>query len=218
VARSVTVELAIRPDSVEVLLFDIGGVVVDIDFRRCMASWARSAGCDVDEIASRFCFDDAYEQHERGALPISGYLESLRHTLSLALTDDELLAGWTDIWVGVNAGILPLLAAAKEEFPLYALTNSNPTHHAVASARFADTFRIFTSIFVSWEIGHRKPERAAFECVASMIGVPTRSVLFFDDSLENVTGARNAGMQAVHVSSTDSVRVALARLGIAIAE
>jgi putative hydrolase of the HAD superfamily len=72
---------------------------------------------------------------------------------------------------------------------------------------------IFTSTFVSSEVGHRKPERSAFEHVASMIGAPPGSILFFDDGPENVVGARDAGMQAVHVTSTDSVRIALARLG-----
>ncbi|HZA87390.1 MAG TPA: HAD-IA family hydrolase, partial [Acidimicrobiales bacterium] len=86
-------------------------------------------------------------------------------------------------------------------------------HQAVWSQRFAEPLGIFTSTFVSSEIGHRKPERSAFEHVASMIGAPPGSILFFDDGPENVVGARDAGMQAVHVTSTDSVRIALARLG-----
>lgn len=47
-----------------------------------------------------------------------------------------------------------------------------------------------------------------------MIGVSPSSILFFDDTFENVTGARNAGMQAVHVTSTETVRTALAQLGV----
>jgi HAD superfamily hydrolase (TIGR01509 family) len=85
-------------------------------------------------------------------------------------------------------------------FPLYALTNSNPSHQAVWSQHFAEPLSIFTSTFVSSEIGH--PERAAFDHVASMIGALPESILFFDDGPENVMGARDAGMQAVHVAST----------------
>jgi glucose-1-phosphatase len=207
-------ELPFRPESVEVLLFDLGGVVIDIDFRRCFAHWAHSADRDVEELASHFSIDSAYEAHECGRLPISEYLEHLRRTLTLALTDDELLAGWNDIWTGVNADIGPLLTLASDAFPLYAFTNSNPTHQAVWSQHFAEPLGIFTSTFVSSEIGHRKPERAAFDHVASMIGALPESTLFFDDGRENVTGAREAGMQAVHVTSTDMVRNALARLGV----
>jgi glucose-1-phosphatase len=150
---------------------------------------------------------------ERGTLPIGDYLEHLRRTLSLALTDDELLAGWNDIWTGMNAHVGPLLAVASDAFPLYALTNSNPTHQAVWSQRFAEPLGVFVSTFVSSEIGHRKPEPEAFDHVASMIGATPQNILFFDDGRENVAGAREAGMQAVHVTSPHSVRDALARLG-----
>jgi len=207
-------ELPIRTESVDVLLFDLGGVVTDIDFGRCTARWAASAGRDPEDVASRFAFDAAYEEHERGTLDAAGYFESLRQLLSVDLTDSELLEGWNDIYLGVIAGIGPLLDAARDRFPLYAMTNSNPSHQAVWSERFAVELEVFASTFVSSDIGHRKPDRAAFDTVASMIGVSPSTILFFDDSPENVAGARNAGLQAVHVTSTDSVRRALAQVGV----
>ncbi len=201
-----------RPEAVEVLLFDLGGVVIDIDFGRCMRRWANSAGREVADITSRFSFDAAYEDHERGTLDVAGYCESLRRGLALELTDDDLLAGWNDIYLGVMDGMEPLLAAAATRFPLYALTNSNPTHQAIWAERFADILDVFTSTFISSEIGHRKPDRAAFDTVTSAIGASPTSILFFDDAPENVEGAIDAGMQAVHVTSTESVRAALSRL------
>lgn len=206
--------ISFPPETIEVLLFDLGGVVVDIDFGRCISRWADHTGRDADELAARFSFDAAYERHERGEIQIDQYLESLRRTLDLELTDDELLSGWNDIYVGVSPGIEPLLAAAAESFPLHAFTNSNAAHEAVWSLRFADTLDVFTSILVSSQIGRRKPDHAAFEQVAASIGVRPDAVLFFDDTSENVVGARAAGMHAVHVTSTDSVRAALAGLGV----
>ena len=70
-------------------------------------------------------------------------------------------------------------------------------------------------VFVSSEIGHRKPERSAFEFVARSVGVPIESILFFDDTLENVEGALAAGFQAVHVRGPADVKTALVRLGCA---
>lgn len=207
-------EAPLRPDAIDVLLFDLGGVVVDIDFGRCFALWALHAGCDPEALAARFSFDAAYRAHECGELRIDDYLASLRRTLDVDLTDDQLLSGWNDIYLGVSDGIEPLLAAAGQAMPLHAFTNSNPTHQAVWSERFAEVLQVFDSTFVSSEIGQRKPDREAFVHVASAIGVPPDRILFFDDSPENIDGARNAGMPAVHVTSTNSVREALAGLGI----
>lgn len=207
-------EPAIAPRFVEVLLFDLGGVVIDVDFGRCLARWADSAGRQVDDIDSRFSFDSAYEDHERGLLDAAGYFSSLRRVLAVELRDEELLEGWSDIYLGFIADMGPLLAAASARYPLYAFTNSNRSHQAVWSERFAKELGIFTATFVSTDLGLRKPDREAFEAVSAAIEVPPSSILFFDDSYENVAGALEAGLQAVHVTSTDSVRSALSQLGV----
>jgi FMN phosphatase YigB (HAD superfamily) len=52
---------------------------------------------------------------------------------------------------------------------------------------------------VSHEIGARKPEPAAFRSVVADMGLAPDRVLFFDDSAENVAGARACGLRAVDV-------------------
>jgi len=54
--------------SVDALLFDVGGVLIDI-FHRTFASWARSAGVTIDAVVQSFGFDGAYQAHERGRKP-----------------------------------------------------------------------------------------------------------------------------------------------------
>ena len=204
----------IDPESVEVLLFDLGGVVIDIDFGRCLRHWATSADRDVDDIAARFAFDVPYEEHERGRLDAAGYFAAVRVALSVELDDATLLAGWNDIYLGLVGGIEPLLAAASQRFPLHAFSNTNASHEDEWSVRFASELAVFRSIFVSPEIGERKPDRASYEAVVAAIGVAPSRVLFFDDSLENVVGATDAGLQAVHVRSVDDVRAAMGDLGV----
>jgi putative hydrolase of the HAD superfamily len=70
--------------------------------------------------------------------------------------------------------------------------------------------RHFKRIFVSSTIGLRKPEAEAFEYVVEQIGVPACRILFFDDLIQNVEGARACGLQAVHVMSSADVKDALA--------
>jgi glucose-1-phosphatase len=194
------------------LLFDLGGGVLEINFDRVFQTWATRASCDPRALRRRFKFDDAYEQHERGELDASGYFASLRRSLRLRLSDEDFIAGWSDLYVGPVAGMVALLAAARERLPLYAFTNSNPSHQTVWTTRYARELSVFRSIFVSSELGLRKPDPSAFSQVARLAGFPASAFIFFDDTLENVMGARRAGMQAVHVQSTDDVRAALHEL------
>ena len=194
------------------LLFDLGGVVLEINFDRVFQTWAARASCDPQALRRRFKFDDACEQHERGELDAAGYFASLRRTLRLRLSDEDFIAGWSDLYVGPVEGMVAVLAAASERLPLYAFTNSNPTHQTVWAMRYVRELSVFRSIFVSSELGLRKPDPNAFSEVARLAGFPASAFIFFDDTLENVMGARTAGMQAVHVQSTDDVRVALHEL------
>ena len=105
-----------------------------------------------------------------------------------------------------------LLATVAERFAVYAFTNSNPTHHAFSSVRYPGVFKSFRKVFLSFELGLRKPERAAFEAISAAIGVPLDRILFFDDIQANVEGARAIGMPTVLVRSPADVAKALAAL------
>jgi glucose-1-phosphatase len=109
-----------------------------------------------------------------------------------------------------------MIEAVRESMPCFAFTNTNAVHMETWSGRFPGVVSAFDRIFASYQIGLRKPERAAFEHVCQSIGIPPAEVMFFDDSRENVEAARNAGMQAVLVRSPDDVRAALRELGHAI--
>lgn len=208
----------IQTDRVEVLLFDLGGVIIEIDFGRCFANWAAASGVDAAAIRRRFSMDAAYQAHERGHIGEVEYFAALRTTLGLDLSDADLLDGWNDMFVGAITDVAPTLAAARLRFPLHAFSNSNPAHQAAWSPRFANELAVFDRVFVSSEIGHRKPDVEAFEAVVTALGTTTDRVLFFDDTPENVTGARASGMQAVLVNSTADVRLALDHLGVELPE
>ncbi len=199
-------------DSVDALLFDLGNVVIQIDFNRAFAHWAAHARCDESLLRDRFRHDHAYDQHERGKIDLNGYLSALRANIGVDLPDAQLRAGWNAILIGEMPGMSGLLAEAAEHFPLYAFTNSNPEHEQCLSARFSELLRPFRQVFVSSRIGLRKPEAEAFRYVVDMIGVPAHRILFFDDLIENVAGARACGLQTVHVRTSADVRHALSRL------
>ncbi|HWJ97722.1 MAG TPA: hypothetical protein VNQ33_06145, partial [Acidimicrobiales bacterium] len=165
---------------IEALLFDLGGVVMGIDFDRAVSSWEDAAGLPPGTLVGRFTMDDPYERHERGHLDGVDYLAHLRTTLAVDLTDEQLSAGWNDIYLGPIDGVGEILSRAADALPTYALTNTNALHQAVWEPRFATEMAPFRTIFSSHLIGLRKPEEAAFRHVAAAIGVPLERILFFD--------------------------------------
>jgi FMN phosphatase YigB (HAD superfamily) len=204
----------LAPGATDALLFDLGRVVLDIDFKRALACWAGHAGCEPSDIAGRFAADDVLKQYESGKIGDAAYFAQLRAQLGVGISDAQLLEGWNAIFVGEIPGIAPLLARAAERLPLYALSNTNPPHIAHFSNAYADVLSHFRELYLSSTIGLLKPDAAAYDHVVEAIGVPASRVLFFDDLAENVEAARARGLHAIQVKSSDDVANALATLGI----
>jgi putative hydrolase of the HAD superfamily len=204
----------LSPGAADALLFDLGRVVLDIDFNKAIACWAGHAGRNPADIVARFVRGEAYEHYEVGKIDDAAYFASLRPALDVSLTDAQFLEGWNAIFTGEMPGIAALLPRAAAALPLYAFSNTNGAHVEHFSVAYAPVLGHFREMFLSSAIGLRKPHAAAYDHVVKAIGVPASRIVFFDDLAENIEGARARGLTAVHVTSPDDVAKALAALGI----
>ena len=180
----------LSPGDADALLFDLGRVVLDIDFSRATACWAEHAGCQPSDIVARFVRDEAFVDHETGRISDAAYFESLRGSLGVAISDDHFLQGWNAIFAGEMPGIAALLSRAAERMPLYAFSNTNRPHVEYFSIAHADLLGHFRELYLSSTIGLRKPDAAAYDHVVKSIGVPAERIVFFDDA--------RAGMRRRH--------------------
>ncbi len=194
---------------IQALLFDLGGVVIKIDFRRAFAHWAQFTGCAEEHFARRFDFDQAYERLERGEIPPSEYFASLRRKFSIDLPDDQFEQGWNAIFIGLMPGIEETLKSLAGKIPLYIFSNSNIVHEQHWKQHYCNVLRHFDVIFVSSTIGHRKPEASAFDYVVQQIGIERTHIAFFDDLAENTDAARKCQLQAFHVPTPSDLNAAL---------
>jgi glucose-1-phosphatase len=204
----------LSPGSADALLFDLGRVVLDIDFGKALACWAGHAGCEAAHLTERFSRGEIYRRHETGEIDDAEYFASLRASLGIGISDAQFLEGWNAIFAGEMPGVAQQLARAAKRLPLYAFSNTNNAHVEHFSVAYAGVLGHFREMFLSSSIGLRKPDAPAYDHVVKAIGVPACRIVFFDDSAENIEGARHRGLTAVHVTSPDDVAGALAALGI----
>jgi len=205
---------SLSPGSADALLFDLGRVVLDIDFSKAIACWAAHAGCQPEAIVARYVRDEAYRLHEVGKISDEDYFASLRASLGIGISDAQFLEGWNAIFAGEMPEIAELLPRAAKQMPLYAFSNTNRPHVDYFSREYGELLGHFRALYLSSSIGLRKPDAEAFDHVVTAIGVPAERIVFFDDLAENVEGARARGLTAVHVTSPRDVGNALKALGI----
>jgi putative hydrolase of the HAD superfamily len=205
---------SLSPGAADALLFDLGRVVLDIDFSKAIACWAGHAGCKPEAIVARYMRDDAYCLHEVGKISDADYFASLRSSLGIGISDAQFLEGWNAIFAGEMPDIAELLPRAARQMPLYAFSNTNRPHVDHFSKEYAGLLGHFRELYLSSSIGLRKPDAEAFDHVVAAMGLPANRIVFFDDLAENIEGARARGLTAVHVTSPTDVGTALKALGI----
>lgn len=195
----------------DAILFDLGNVVLEVDFRRTFRRWAEACGEPPAVFHERWEEDEAYQAHERGELSFDEYVAALSRRLGVSMSREDWLVGWNDVFVGPYPRLQQRLSSLAGQIPLFAFTNTNPTHEAAWRSRYGDALRHFEDIFVSSRIGLRKPDRDAFDWVAEAMGLDPATILFLDDNPENVEGARAAGYQTAWIRSEADVLSALTR-------
>ena len=199
---------------VKALLFDLGGVIIDINWRRVFSIWSEYSGIAAEEIAARYSFDAAYRAHERGEISWQKYFASLRISLAIDLSDQQFLEGWNAIFNHEIPGFEGLLENIDPNIPRFVFSNSNQIHTEFWLHRYRKILAGFEKVYISSQIGLRKPDAQAFEFVAKDMNTPLQNILFFDDTLENVTGARVARMPAVHVQRNQDIETALVEFNL----
>ena len=196
------------------LLFDLGGVLVDIDFTRALRSWSAHSKLPLDQLERKYQFDHAYECHERGEISATEYFSHVAEELELSASPEQIEIGWNSIFRGEITTTRLLVERVRQHIPCYAFTNTNASHMATWSTLFPGVVSAFNKVYASHEIGLRKPEAAAFDYICRETGIAASEFLFFDDLLDNVQAANAAGLQGVLVRSPEDIAASLRALGI----
>ena len=178
------------------LLLDLGGVVLGIDFHRVFQFWAEAAGVEASRFYEHWRLDQAYMEHEVGRRDFHAYTRHLMATLDISMSQDQWREGWNALWTQPHSRVIALFPALKKQFRLCAFSNTNAVHAESFLQRYPDTMSQFDQLYLSHEVGFRKPGADAFERVCGLMQTDPSRVTFLDDSRENVEGARAAGLTA----------------------
>jgi len=154
------------------------------------ADLAGHAGCAPADLTARFVVNDSFRHHETAG---SMMPRSSRPCATRSASAFRMRSFWKD---GTRSSPVKCLISRRccrarlTRLPLYAFSNTNPAHVTHFTKTYADLLGHFREIYLSSSIGLRKPAAEAYHHVVSAIGVPASRIVFFDDSADNIAGAR----------------------------
>ena len=201
---------------IRLIIFDLGNVVFEVNHQKIFKYWAHVTSLPEKFFADHRVPDMIFHQFERGELTSEEFHKVLITSKEVDLSFEDFSKGWNEIYGEAYPEVQNALRKLFEKVFLVALTNTNELHRKVWMQKYTETLKYFNKLFISSQLGFRKPEVRAFKYVLEECKVKPQETLFFDDVMENITKANDLGIHAVLVSKPSDITSELQQRGLII--
>ena len=201
------------------LLFDLGGVIMNLDRNRCVKALEALGLAEADEMLGIAVQKGPFGQLESGQIGPDEFRNEIGARIGRPVSDADIDGALNRFLLGIPAQRLQQLRQLRERYGVYMLSNTNPI---MWNSFIADQFRqegrevgnYFDGIVTSFEAKSLKPEKAIFDRVVSQLGVKPEETLFFDDSQANLDAAAALGFKTQLVAPGTEFYDAITDLGL----
>ncbi len=188
------------------ILFDLGGVLLNIDYHRTSRAFVDLGITNFDELYSQAKQSDVFDKFETGELSDSDFRDFIRQSANLNLEDHHIDKAWNAMLLDFPLERMVLLEKLKDDFTLILISNTNRIHVRAFTEIINNHFgmkrfeTVFDKLYYSSSIGRRKPDTSTFEWILSENSLNPKDCLFIDDSVQHIHGAKGANIHCFHLS------------------
>ena len=183
------------------ILFDLGGVIMDIDKNRCVKAFQEMGFAAIGEFLGDYAQKGAFADLESGRIDAAEFRRIIRPHLPQGTTDLAIDRAFCEFLVGIPVRrLVALRDLRRQRLGVYMLSNTNPI---MWNSKIGEEFGreglrredYFDGICTSFEEGVANPDRRIFEAVVRKFGIRPEETLFFDDSQTNLDAASQLGFK-----------------------
>ena len=191
--------------TVKNLIFDLGGVIINIDLHLAMVAFGKLSNKDAEELKQQFWTSEFFLGHETGHCSDDDFRRQVCTLLQNDFSDEELNQAWNAILLDIPPARIELLKQLRKHYNLYLLSNTNAIHIQAVNQQLQEKFgleslhELFDKVYYSYQIGYRKPGTEIYTHVLTDAGLNAEETIFFDDSAANLQGAAQVGIQTVWI-------------------
>lgn len=189
------------------IIFDLGAVIINIDPDRTNSAIKRLVGPAYSKLKAKADKENIFQLYEKGTIDSRQFRAFFQEFVDEEIEDDRFDLAWNAMLMDIPSPRIDLLLALRNDFRIFMLSNTNEIHmkrinHYIHSVYGLSSFdRIFEKVYLSYELGKRKPEPGIYELIFSENNLVPEETLFIDDSEENVVAAHELGLLTHHLKS-----------------
>jgi epoxide hydrolase-like predicted phosphatase len=209
---------------IDAVVFDIGGVLIEFEFDRAFRAASAAVGIPPQEIRARLFGKSDFAYYDReldvvafecGRISDREFHSRVEKLLNSRIPFEHFCTAWNGIFTGEIKSTLELMHELRQrpDIKVGVLSNTNSLHFNLLRQSMT-VFNEMDHVYVSHEIGCRKPDAESYLHVLKSMNVSPERSVFVDDLPENIAAAQKVGMKTVHATNPKAVHEGLIALGL----
>jgi len=196
--------------NIQNIIFDLGGVILDIDFKRTELAFAALGMGNFNQYYTLQTVTPVFEKLETGQVSPETFYEQFRQTAQLQLTNQQIMHAWNALLLDFTPARIDLIKQLKERYHIYLLSNTNQIHYNYFTNAYKQQVGgnfddLFVKAYYSHQLGLRKPSKEIFEKVIQDENLQAAETVFIDDSEANINAAASVGLQTIHLPTPKTI-------------
>lgn len=189
------------------IIFDLGGVILNIDYNLTSNSFKKLGIRDFDLLYSQAKQNNLFDDFETGKISSDEFRSYIKQFIPNC-SDKNIDDAWNAMLLDLPKDRLNLLNNVNKKYRIFLLSNTNEIHINKFTEYIKTNFGgnifddIFENYYYSSDIGFRKPNKDAFEYVIYNNNLIAEETLFIDDSIQHIEGANKIGLNTIFIDES----------------
>lgn len=201
------------PENTELILFDLGGVVINIEWQRSVHEFARLTKSTFEELNQLMRENELVQKIETGAMQPEKFRNWFRDLFEIDLADSEIDLAWNAMLRDIPHERVNIIRKLSKEYSVMCLSNTNAIHikafnQILKNENGVENLEsIMHKTYYSHLLKTRKPDPRAWEIILQENHLKPKSVLYFDDNENNHKIALELGINSVLISNDYTIEM-----------
>ncbi len=193
-------------EGIKNIIFDLGGVILNIDYNLSVQAFERLGMSNFEEMYSKMQQNDLFDKLETGIINRKEFITEIQKLSPQQIHESDIINAWNAMLLDFPLRRLQILQQLQLHYNTFLLSNTNEIHEAEFNRRLQQTCGyptmavFFDKIYLSHRVGLRKPGKEIFEKILIENNLKAAETLFIDDSLQHIEGAKLVGIQTIHLT------------------
>ena len=209
--------------TIKALLFDLGGVIVDLDFSRFFKEVIEVSPLQSPHSSLLLEFWRQSEIYHQGKITNEDFYNQACELLQVcALNKEEFFKSFNSVISHINNDVLDLIRSLKKtkKYKLILLSNVNKSHwnylvnNLIKEKSTWDFIGLFDDLLLSFQLYLTKPQQEIYQIAIRRAGCRPDEIVFVDDGIKNIRSAEELGIHGIRYTKLNELKVELKKLGI----